>query len=253
MEPLKNKLWIWGHPTNSLKNAFGLKGDSAVSPAEGMAELGATGIIYVPMGQKCDRRACNAEMSPAARTGWSIESEEDVDDLIAQKKSFPSLTLGIFDDFFSEANAERNFTRYSPEKMVAMREKLHAAGLEMWVVFYTMQIGLSVWQEYLRIFDGVTLWLWDEPTNGEFDEKCRWFFSQTPNQKRMLGCYLYNFGKECPATAGSVRYQLDRGLEYLKEGSLSGIILHTNAVGGMGFSAYDEAARWSKEHGDLLL
>ena len=253
MEALKNKLWIWGHPTNSLKGCAGLTQTSLVTPVNGMRELGATGLMYGPMGRFCDRPTCNAEMHDVERTGWSMESEKDVLDLIEQKKDWPNLRLGVFDDFFSEANATRNFTQYSVEKMIEMREKLHEAGLEMWVVFYTMQIELDVWQKYLSVFDGVTLWLWDEPTNEEFEEKCAWFFKQTEGQKRMIGCYLYNFGKEKEATAASVRYQLDRDLNFMKEGKIEGIILHTNAVGGMGFEAYEEGKRWVAEHGEELV
>ncbi len=247
---VKDNLWIWGHPTNSLKGCAGLTATSLITPVAGMRELGATGLMYVPMGHFCDRPACNAEMWDVERVGWSIESKKNVTDLIAQKKEWPNIKLGVFDDFFSEANGRRNYTKYTVEKMLQLKKKMHAAGLEMWVVFYTMQINLTYWKEYLPLFDGVTFWFWDEPSNKEFDEKCEWFFEQTPGQKRMIGCYLYNFGGEKEATAASVRYQLDRDLSFMKEGKIQGIVLHTNAVGGMGFAAYDEAKRWVAKHGE---
>ena len=253
MEALKNKLWIWGHPTNSLKGIFGLTKTSTVSVVDAVNEFGAVGAIYVPMGRPCYRPSINADMHTVKKTGWSMESEKDVLDLIEQKKEWDNLKIGIYDDFFSEANAQSNFTQYSVEKMIELREKMHEAGLEMWVVFYTMQIDLDVWKDYLKVFDGVTLWLWDEPTNEEFDEKCKWFFKETEGQRRMIGCYLYNFGKEKEATKESVRYQLDRNLEFVKDNKIEGIILHTNVVGGMSFEAYDEAKLWVKEHGEELV
>ena len=253
MEKLKNKLWIWAHPTNSIKNCAGVTKTSLTTPVGGMRELGATGLMYVPMGRPCDRPARNAEMWDVEQTGWSIESEQDVLDLIAQKEEWPNIKLGVFDDFFSDANAEHNFSQYSVGKMIEMREKLHAAGLEMWVVFYTMQIELDVWKEYLKVFDGVSLWLWEEPTNAEFEEKCQWFFSQTEGQKRMIGCYLYDFGRQQEATVDSVLYQLNRNLDFVKEGKIDGIILHTNAVGGLGFAAYDAGKEWAAKHGDDMV
>jgi len=250
MKTVKDTLWIWGHPVNSLKHCAGLEKDSDVSALDAMYAFGAGKIFYVPMGRALDRVACNREMAEAGELGWSIESAQDVEALIAQKADFPNLTCGIFDDFFSESNAGRNYLQYSLEQLIDLREKMHSAGLEMWVVFYTMQVSMEEWKPYLSLFDGVTYWFWDEPDNDLFDEKCRWFVENTPNQKRMIGCYFYNFGQAKEATVESVRYQLDRDLEMLKDGTIEGIILHTNAVGGMGFAAYDEALRWTAEHGD---
>ena len=64
---IKDKLWIWGHPVNSLKGSFGITKDSDVSPMEGAKYLGANNIFYVPMGRKIDRSACNEEMKDVAR------------------------------------------------------------------------------------------------------------------------------------------------------------------------------------------
>ena len=49
--------------------------------------------------------------------------------------------------------------------MAAIRDKLHAAGLEFWVVFYSEnveQFGIERLRPYLKMFDGVTFWFWDE-------------------------------------------------------------------------------------------
>ena len=249
MENLKNRLWIWGHPTNSLKGCCGLTADSDVSPMDAAREFGAAGVMYVPMGRTLDRAAINREMADADMIGWSIESKQDILDLIEQKATFANLKLGVFDDFFSPENATRNYTNYTVEELIDLRERMHAVGLEMWVVFYVMQIGDDSWKPYFDVFDGVTYWFWHEPTDEEFDEKCEWFFGQTVGKKRLIGCYLYDFGNERPATARSVRYQLDRHQQFMEQGKTEGIILHTNAVGGMGLEAYGEAVRWCAEHG----
>ena len=234
-------------PANSLHGAFNVTKESHVTPVEGMRYLGAQNIFYVPMGRPVDRRACNEEMREVRRVGWSMESEANLNDLIAQKPDFPNLSIAIFDDFFCEENGSANYTRYPVEKMIEMREKLHAAGMEMWVVFYTRNIQDDSWKPYLKVFDGVTCWFWDEPDEAEFDRRVSWFFAETEGQKRMIGCYLYNFGQNREATPASVRYQLDRDLSFMRDGKIQGVILHTNAVGDLGFAAYDEAALWVKE------
>ena len=44
---LRDKVWIWGHPENSLKGSFGIDKDSAVTPVGGMEYLGARNISYL--------------------------------------------------------------------------------------------------------------------------------------------------------------------------------------------------------------
>jgi hypothetical protein len=251
MMNIKDKLWIWGHPVNSLKGSFGITKDSAVSPMEGAKYLGANNIFYVPMGRKIDRIACNQDMRDVARVGWSIESEQQLLDLIDQKKEYPNLSIAIFDDFFNPENTGWNYTNYTIEKMLEMREKLHTVGIEMWVVLYTRLLDMDI-KDYLEVFDGVSFWYWHETSEEDFEEKNNWLFENTKGQKRLIGCYLYDFGNQRELPAETVRYQLDKNLTYIKEGKIDGVILHTNAVGGMGFEAYEEAKRWVDAHCNLL-
>ena len=253
METIRNNLWIWGHPANALAGAFGLDKQSNISPVEGMRLLGAENIFYVPMGRLVDRVACNREMKDVRRIGWSIESEQNALDLIAQKKHFTNLSIAIFDDFFCEENTGSNYTRFPVEKMLELREKLHAANIEMWCVFYTRNIASDTWRSYLRLFDGVSCWFWSEPDETEFNTRLEWFLRETDGQKRMIGCYLYNFGEMRPATPQNVRNQLDKDLSLMRDGQIQGIILHTNAIGGLGFAAWDEAVSWVRTHGDIPL
>lgn len=249
MQNLKDKIWIWGHPANSLKNEFGLTKDSFVTPAEGAAYLGANNIFYVPMCRKVDRVDCTRQMQNATQVGWSIEKEQDIYDLIEMKKAFSNITIAIFDDFFNPENEATGWTHYSVEKLIALREQLHQAGLEMWVVLYTKLLDLDI-AEYLKVFDGISYWYWHEIDETEFLTKMQWLFNNSPTQKRLVGCYLYDFGNSRPIQPETVRYQLDRNLSYLQDGKIDGIILHTNAIGDMGFDAYDEAKHWVDQHNE---
>lgn len=253
MEALKNKLWVFGHPTNSLKGVFGITGDSDVEAIASLKDFGAENLFFVPMGRPISREEKNEEMKNVAKTGWSIDSMQDALDIIEHKKRWPNLAIGLYDDFFSETNPDANYTNYSIKDMIKIRDSFHEAGLEMWGVFYAMQTEPGAWIDYLKIFDGVTFWFWNEPTKEEFDEKCRFFFDHTKGQKRMIGCYLYNLGDEKEAKPEMVRYQLDRELEFMKQGEIDGIIMHTNVFGGLGYAAYDEGVNWCREHCEDLV
>ena len=69
MNTIKDKLWIWGHPANSLKGNFGLTKDSDVSPVDGAQYLGANNIFYVPMLLPVDRKACCQQMRNVKQVG----------------------------------------------------------------------------------------------------------------------------------------------------------------------------------------
>lgn len=241
---------MWGHPTNSLVGHT--KRDSDMSPADSLRYFGINKVFYVPMHRPTDMPQCNKELAFAEKVGWSIESIADIDKIIGQSKEFPNISIGVFDDFFSEDNKDSNYKNYSEEQLKSIRDKLHEAGLEMWVVFYSMQIDNEA-QKLLSIFDGVTFWFWDEPTKEEFIEKSRWFINMTKGQKRLMGCYLFNFSKSCEVSAEMVLFQLEKNKELMQQGILDGVILHTNAVGNLGYEAFEAAKKWLDKEGDTLV
>ncbi len=243
MRTVSDGLWLWGHPAGSLNP------NSQVTPLDGAAYLGTKNIFYVPMGRRMDRAAETEKMAAVTGIGWSMESERQVLELIELKKRYPNITIAVFDDFFNEENVAANYTNYSIEKMQELKRRLHDVGIEMWVVVYTRLLHMDV-SDYLAVFDGVSYWFWHEATEDEFEAKCQWFFTNCPEQKKLIGCYLYDFGNAKEMPPETVRYQLDRNLMFMKEGRIDGIVLHTNAVGGLGYEGYEEARRWTLEHGE---
>ena len=79
------------------------------------------------------------------------------------------------------------------------------------------------------------------------------FLERHKNQKRMVGCYLYDFGNKKEASPQIVLYQLNRAKEMLKSGQVEGIVLHTNGVADMGFEAVEVAKKWMEENGDEII
>ncbi len=72
----------------------------------------------------------------------------------------------------------------------------------------------------------------------------------TPNNKRMFGCYLWNFGEAKPATREAVLWQLDFYREKILLGEAEGVVLHTNTMADLDLDAYDAAIEWMALHGD---
>lgn len=242
MYPSEN-LWIWGHPTNSLLNCFGIQKESKMSPVEGAKYLGAENIFYVPMGHPTDIEAENKLMSRCKNVGWAIEAPHIADEIIVQAKKYPNIKIGIFDDFFNEENIKNNNLNYNSETLSDIREKFHEVGMEMWMVLYTKQFDKEI-MPLLKEFDGISMWFWNESDVDNFERRIEQFFKFTENKKRLIGCYLYNFGDNRGATPKKVEYQLTRHLELLKSGDINGTILHTNAVADIGLEAVETARQF---------
>lgn len=250
---LRDKIWIWGHPTNSLKGAFGLTKESDVSPIDGMRHMGVKKICYVTMGRACDKDEISSEMQEnCVEFGWSKDPSDNIDDIIARKKKNPSYKILIYDDFFSEANVGNNAFSINKAELLENKKKLNENGIEMWMVYYESNLNVDI-SDYLDLFDGISFWFWNQPTEEEYLTTMEKFIEKTPNKKRLLGCYLYDFGRETACNADRVEAELEHGKEFVKNGILEGLILHTNAVGNMGFEAYERCAEWMKKNGDFEL
>lgn len=72
----------------------------------------------------------------------------------------------------------------------------------------------------------------------------------------MIGCYLYDFGPMAEATGEVVVRQLERERELIKDGTIEGVILHTNAVvakEGEPYEAVQACVKWMNENGDEVI
>ena len=239
MKKLNDYFWIWGHPTNSLYNHYGITKESDCSPVDGAKYLGAKNVYFVPMYKPFDRAIETERAKDFNGVMWSIEDvrlfPEKLNAVISLSKVYKNIKGIIFDDFFNCENTYNNYLNYSLEMLNEYKEKLHAQGLEMWVVLYTKifrrELDLDTVKKYVDVFDGVSLWFWDEDEVMEsYDDCINVLFDIAPTQKKMLGCYLYDFGGEKSAKATVVLKQLNSAKELIKQNKIDGVILHTNAI-----------------------
>lgn len=250
---LREKVWIWGHPENSLKGLYGLTKESDVTPVDGMKYLGAKNVFYVPIWRPCDRDIKSVELQENCLSfGWSKEPIDNIDDVIQRKKRFSSFKILIYDDFFRSDNEGNNAFSISKEELLANKKKLNDNGLELWVVFYERDKDIDI-SEYLDCFDGISFWFWNQPTEEQYQNTIKIFIEKTPNKKRLVGCYLYDFGREKACDPDRVEQELENDKKLVQEGLIDGFILHTNAVGKMDFEGYERCAKWMELNGDIEL
>lgn len=125
----------------------------------------------------------------------------------------------------------------------------------MWMVLYTREFGLEGQSDdelipFLEPMNGIIMWTWEEKDVPLIPEKFEIFKRLTPNNRRMFGCYLYNFGERKQATGAAVKWQLDFYREKLYAKEAEGIVFHTNTMADLDYEAYDAALEWMAIHGD---
>jgi len=257
---LRDCFWLWGHPEGRYNDAFGNTNHSRMTPMEACLYLGIKNTFMVPDGWEVNRRQYNKAFKTLRQVGWECYQTEDtpqlIEQLLVEAAEFPNIGCVVFDDFIQ---AKKNPRNVPPENFRKINERLkcnEARPLDMWMVLYTREIGEGneaedqLIMKYMETFDGIIMWTWKESDVPLIPEKFELFKKMTPNNRRMFGCYLYNFGENKQATGEAVKWQLDWYREKIFAGEAEGVVLHTNTMADLDYEAYDVACQWMDEHGD---
>ncbi len=259
---LRDTFWLWGHPEGCMNSSWGNDKASRMTPMEFCAYVGISKTFMVPMIYKVNRRQYNKSFRPLKEVGWECftagENPELIEPVIEEAKEFKNISCVVFDDFKSEDENGIRYKRIPVENLHKIHERLHnneVRRLDSWMVLYTNQFGLKEeedkeFQPYMDAFDGIIMWTWEEKDVPLIPEKFEIFKKQTPDTRRMFGCYLYNFGENKQATGEAVKWQLDFYREKIMAGEAEGVVLHTNTMADLDYEAYDACMEWMAEHGD---
>lgn len=255
---LRDKFWLWGHPEGRYNHEYGNDRCSRMTPMEGCLYLGVRNTFMVPVGWEVNRRQYNKSFKTLRQVGWDLSRELRkpgiIETFLEEAREFPNIGCVVFDDF-----KYTNLTNgLKPQDLAQIQERFHNNGiryLDTWMVLYTHEFGEdpavdAAFQPYLDLFDGIIMWNWKESNHLQIPEKFEVFKKLTPKNRRMFGCYLYNFGESREATGEAVIRQLDFYREKLLAGEAEGVVLHTNTMADLDMEAYDAACAWMETHGD---
>ena len=260
---LRDTFWLWGHPEGRYNHnieGFGCPHYSRMTPMEGCLYLGISKTFMVPCDWPVNRRQYNKSFSTLKEVGWEffrkMKTPELIEDYIQEAKEFPNITTVVFDDY--KGNMGKHDSELLLNNLRGVMDRLHnndVKRLNSWMVFYTHEFGVdkAVDDEFrstLNLFDGIIMWNWFESRYKEIPDKFEIFKDLTPNNRRIFGCYLYNFGERKQATGEAVKWQLDFYREKIMAGEAEGVVLHTNTMADLGYEAYDACLEWMAEHGD---
>lgn len=255
---LRERFWLWGHPEGRYNHMYGNDKESRMTPMEGCLYLGIRNTFMVPVGIDVNRRQYNKSFKTLRQVGWETydagQRPEEIELCIAEASDFPNISCVVFDDF----QRGEGYKKIPVDNLWKVKERLRGnevRPLKMWMVLYTQEFGLDRekdedFKRYIEPFDGVIMWTWKESDVPLINDKFEIFKQLTPRNRRMFGCYLYNFGEDRQAAGAAVEWQLDRYRELILKGEAEGVVLHTNTMADLDYEAYDTACEWMNIHGD---
>jgi len=265
MNTVRDHLWLWGHQAGSHNGKFGLPADSRITPTEAAHYLGIPNLIQVVFGGR--PQPPFAQYAPPMRSlsqvVWSIVGDAssarthqrpDLDEVLALVAPLPNLVGAIMDDFFHRSDPQGRIARYSVEEVSGFRERLHQAArpLDLWVVLYSHDLDLPV-KDHLAVSDVVTFWTWECKSLAHLPENFARAEALASAARKVLGCYMWDYGANQPLPLERMAYQCETGLQWLKEGRIQGMILLASCVCDLGLEAVEWTREWIRRVGDQPL
>jgi hypothetical protein len=253
---VRDRLWLWGHDAGSHNDAWGLPGPSRITPVEAAFYLGIPNVIMVrysgrpplPFDQyavpfRSLRRVVWSVVGANGRTG--PKEREHVLALAARQ---PNITGVIMDDFFAGAFDEdqrRDLAALSLGQLRQLRSQLRIGRrrLDLWAVLYESQLGKPL-SDYLELLDTVSFWTWDSAKLCDLPSNFEKVEAVAPKRGKVLGCYLWDYGKKRPMPLDLMERQCQCGLEWLQAGRIEGVIFLASCICDLDLEAVEWTRGW---------
>ncbi len=261
MSQVKDRFWIWGHEAGSHNNQYGLKGMSQMTPTEGAFFLGVPNLIMVRYKGKpappFDQ--CALALSPLKRVVWSIvgaggETEANEVELVLDLASrFPNICGVHMDDFFyGKPDEKGRIAVHTPDELKAIKKRLVVDDrkFDLWVTLYTTNMDLPNIDKHLEQCDVVTYWTWRAEELNELEQNFNRLEQVSSSSRKVLGCYMWDYGDHKPISLSLMQHQCEFGLRYLREGRIEGIIFLASCICDLGLKAVEWTRKWIQEVGE---
>jgi hypothetical protein len=256
MTTIGDRLWIWGHQAGSHNDQYNLPGRSTITPAQAARTMGIGNLLLIVYrGQPEPPFARHAqEMADLQRVVWSIvgdssstrnDGSSDLLAVLELAEQRPNVCGAIMDDFFHKTDPQGRISRYEVADLLRFADRLHAGPrrLDLWVVLYAHDLELPV-QPYLEPCDVVTFWTWRAEQLDDLEANFERLQALTPGKRRVLGCYMWDYGVGQPMPVERMAYQCQRGLQWLREGRIEGMIFLASCICDLGLETVEWTRRW---------
>jgi len=265
MSTIRDRFWIWGHQAGSYDGQYHLPARSSITPTQAARVMGIDNLLMIVYkGQPEPPFAPHAkEMADLKQVVWSIvgdssstrnDQDSDLPAVLELAKQCPNVSGAIMDDFFHKADAGGKISRYEVADLQRFADQLHAGPrrMDLWVVLYAHDLGLPI-QPYLEPCDVVTFWTWRAEQLDDLQANFERVEALTPGKRKVLGCYMWDFGVGQPMPVERMAMQCQSGLQWLREGRIEGMIFLGTCICDLGLETVAWSRRWIAEVGDTPL
>jgi hypothetical protein len=263
LSAIGDKLWIWGHDTGSHNREWKLPRPSSIPPADAAEYMGILNVVMVVYGGEPHPPFADYAMQfrPMKQVVWSIigdasskrnEEQSDLDAVMDLSATLPNVTGAIMDDIFLEKPDETGrFSRVTVEQLAQFRDRLHGAPrpLDLWAVLYSHDLKHPI-REYMDLCDVITYWTWNSRDLVHLEESFAHMDAALPDKRKVLGCYMYDYGVLGPMPVERMQHQCELGLRWLQEGRIEGMIFLASCICDIGLEAVEWTKRWIAALGD---
>ena len=245
-----DSIWLWSHPAGCYNGRWEIPGESALSPIEAAAYLGINNAVMVVFANEPAPPFENyaEQFSGMDKLIWSVigdagskrnNEKSDLQPVLDLKKSIPNLCGAVMDDFFGNDRDNIDVVR-------KISEKLHAAGMELWVVLYDRQLEEPRLKEFLEYCDVINFWTWRPEKLPALENNLDKLRHIVPDKDIALGIYLYDFEGGEVIDFERMQYQCDIAEKQWENGSIREIILLGSPLVGMDVNTVEWTRDWIK-------
>jgi hypothetical protein len=167
----------------------------------------------------------------------------------------PNITGVIMDDFFQKnAKDPSGVGVLTVAELKRMQQRIKAGEkkLDLWVCAYSTDCDLPV-RDYLALCDVVTFWVWNGANLSQLPSILTKFEKLVPQARKVLGCYMYDYGASKPMSVSSMKLQFELALEWIQAGRIEGMIFEGSNICDFGFDSVEWSREWIRKVGDQEL
>ncbi len=254
---VRDRLWLWGHYEGSHNDGWNLPAKSRITPVEAAYYMSLPNVVMVRYDGKPEmpfdryafpfRALHQVIWSVVGAGGKTSDSEREATLKLAQEnENFHGV---IMDDFFAEPKNGPP-AAISIEDLVQLQKQLKSGKkkLDLWVTLYMHQLDNPI-AEYLKYCDVLTLWTWKANDLSNLTENLKKAEDLSPGTRRVLGCYMWDYGNKQPMPLTAMQQQCEQGIEWLRQGRIQGMIFLASCICDLDLEAVEWTRTWIQKVG----
>ncbi|HVF09198.1 MAG TPA: hypothetical protein VNA16_00235 [Abditibacteriaceae bacterium] len=256
MSTIRDRLWLWGHEAGSHNEEWNLPAASQIMPAQAAENMGIPNIIMVRYRQEFDAPYYAASLRGMERVVWSIVGAGGLNEgiemapLRQMAMNYPNWRGVMMDDFFFSTGHDATAV-HTADDLKAIQNQLSVNGrkLDLWVVLYDHQLKMPV-QNHLAQCDVLNYWTWRARDLDKLEANFARAEALAPACRKVLGCYMWDYGDKKPLPAELMRQQCELGLQWLRAGRIEGIVFLASCICDLDIEAVNWTSEWIRQVGD---